>query len=154
MIVLKSTFLPCPFERCGQQVLTTRVLKYVAWPLVTFEPVNPPELPEQWNEQKYVVRLLIFGFIPFGRQTINISFPSRSDSHIAMRDNGYARFISKWDHLITIRAVAGGCAYSDRVEVSAGVLTPFVWAFAWLFFRHRQRRWLRLVGRAFDYEDS
>jgi len=132
--------------------VTSRLLQYVASPLVAFVPVSPPALPEQWEEQKYVVRLRLFGFIPFGRQTINISVPSRSDSHIELRDNGYGSLISKWDHLITIRSADGGCVYSDRVEVKAGVLTPFVWAFAWLFYRHRQRRWQRLVSSAFEYK--
>ena len=89
---------------------------------------------------------------PLGRQTIAISIPLRGDSHIELRDNGFSGLISRWDHLITIRSVVGGCVYSDRVEINAGVLTPFVWVFAWLFYRHRQRRWQRLVKDAFRYE--
>jgi hypothetical protein len=124
----------------------------VASPLVALVPVSPPALPERWEEQKYVVRLRLFGLIPFGRQTINISVPSRSDTHIELRDNGYGSLISKWDHLIAIRSSDGGCVYSDRVEVQAGLLTPCVWAFAWLFYRHRQSRWQRLVRSGFEYK--
>jgi len=153
MIVARSTFLSCPFEQCVEEVLTSRLLQYVASPLVAFVPVNPPALPERWEEHKYVVRLRLFGFIPFGRQTINISVLSRSNSHIELRDNGYGSLISKWDHLINIRSANVGCVYSDRVDVKAGVLTPFVWAFAWLFYRHRQRRWQRLVSSAFKYNE-
>jgi hypothetical protein len=39
----------------------------------------------------------------------------------------------------------------DTVEVRAGVLTPFIWLFAQLFYRHRQRRWRALVARRFAY---
>jgi len=81
----------------------------MASPLVAFVPVSPPALPERWEEQKYVGRLRLFGIIPIGRRTINISVPSRSDSHIELRDNGYGSLIAKWDHLITIRSTDGGC---------------------------------------------
>lgn len=154
MIVARATFLPCPFERCLEQVVTSKLLQYVASPIVAFVPVSPPALPERWEDGMYVVGLRLFGFIPLGLQTIDISVPSRSSSHIELRDNGYSSLISKWDHLITIRSAEGGCIYSDRLEVEAGVLTPFVWAFAWLFYRHRQRRWLRLVSKAFEYKQS
>lgn len=152
MLVERSTFLPCPPKQCFEEVRTSRLLQYVARPLVKFVPVDPPVLPKQWEEKKYLVRLRILGVIPFGCQTINISVPSRSDAHFELRDNGYSSLIPKWDHLITIRAAEGGCVYSDRVEIRAGVLTPFVWSFAWLFYRHRQRRWVRLVNNGFEYK--
>jgi len=117
-----------------------------------FVTVSPPALPERRKEGKYVVGLRLFGFIPLEHQTIVISVPSRGGSPIELRDNGYSSLISRWDHLITIRTAEGGCVYSDRVKVKAGVLTPFVWVFAWLFYRHRQRRWLRLGNNAFKYD--
>jgi hypothetical protein len=40
----------------------------------------------------------------------------------------------------------GGTHYSDEVEVSAGALTPFIWAFAQIFYWHRQRRWRGLAN--------
>jgi hypothetical protein len=51
MIVARSTFLPCPFERCLEEVVTSRLLQYVASPLVAFVPVSPPALPERWEEE-------------------------------------------------------------------------------------------------------
>ena len=45
----------------------------------------------------------------------------------------------------------GRTRYTDSVEVRAGLLTPLVWAFATAFYRHRQRRWRRLVRRGFRY---
>jgi hypothetical protein len=34
---------------------------------------------------------------------------------------------------------------SVRIEIACGFLTLPVWAFAWLFYRHRQRRWKKLL---------
>lgn len=132
--------------------MTPKLLHYVARPMVAFITVSSPALPERWKEGKYVVGLRLFGFIPLGHQTIVMSVPSRSGSHIELRDNGYSSLPSRWDHLIAIRSAEGGCVYSDLVEVKAGVLTPFVWVFAWLYYRRRQRRWLRLVNNAYKYD--
>ena len=55
--------------------------------------------------------------------------------------------IRKWDHWITVAPNPDGSTdYRDEVEISAGVLTPFVWIFAQLFYRHRQRRWRGLAA--------
>jgi len=39
----------------------------------------------------------------------------------------------------------------DRVANNAGILTPCIWLFAQLFYRHRQRRWRQLVKGGFTY---
>jgi hypothetical protein len=58
-----------------------------------------------------------------------------------LRDNGHSALIKTWDHRITIASDdQGGTLYRDEVEVRAGLLTPFIWVFAQIFYRHRQRR--------------
>ena len=151
MLIERSIFLPCPVSRCVAEVMTPRLLSYVASPMVSFVPLNPTEWPQQWEEKKYLVGMRLFGFIPLGSQTVNISVPSQGSQHLELRDNGYSGFIPKWDHLITIKGVEGGTLYTDRVEVQARLFTPFVWVFAWLFYRHRQRRWQKLVAGGFSY---
>lgn len=67
-----------------------------------------------------------------------------------LRDNGHSVLISKWDHWVTVTpGPNGGTNYSDEVEVSAGALTPFIWAFAQIFYWHRQRRWRGLAKSLF-----
>ena len=73
------------------------------------------------------------------------------ESGFAARDAGHSALIPVWDHLITIEPVAAGVLYRDQVEVRARVLTPFIWLFAQVFYRHRQRRWRKLVASGFDY---
>lgn len=154
MKIERSSLLSCSVEQCLQQARSPRLLEHVASPLVTFEPLNPSVFPEKWQEQAYLVRLRLFGFIPFGQQTINISISAQTLDSIELRDNGHGSLIAKWDHRIIIRSADGGTLYTDRVEIQAGLLTPFVWAFAWLFYRHRQRRWQQLVGTDFSYANT
>jgi len=47
-----------------------------------------------------------------------------------------------WNHDISFREVGPGkVSYTDEIEIQAGCLTPAIWLFAHLFYRHRQRRW-------------
>jgi hypothetical protein len=153
MLVRLRTELPCSHEIAAAEVRKPRLLEHVASPLVHFEPIDPPVFPQYWSEGTYWVRLRILGFIPFGKQAVRVSFPP-VDQGFAVRDNGYSALIKAWDHHITIRPSATGCSYEDQVRVSAGILTPIVWLFAVIFYRHRQRRWRKLARSSFNYGDA
>jgi hypothetical protein len=103
-----------------------------------------------WTVGTHWVRLWLFGVFPLGRQAIVITFPTVA-SGFALRDAGHSALISTWDHLITIERGNNGVVYRDQVVVRAGILTPVAWLFAAIFYRHRQRRWKRLVKSGFDY---
>ena len=145
-----STYLPCTFDQAVTHVRTSKLLQFVAAPLVRFTAVNPAHFPESWFEATFWVRLHIFSLVPFGQQAIVISMP-QTETGFALRDAGHSALIKTWDHLIIIEPQADGVLYRDRVEVRAGVLTPFIWLFAQLFYRHRQRRWRVLVDQEFRY---
>lgn len=150
MIVDISTILECSLDEAVTHVKTPRLLEFVAAPLVRFVPVSPPVFPEAWSAGEYSVALRLFGVVPFGKQAIVISMPP-TETGFTVRDAGHSALINTWNHIITITPHGSGCHYRDRVEVRAGVLTPFVWLLAQFFYRHRQRRWRALVARNFDY---
>jgi hypothetical protein len=155
MYIERTVHLSCTPEQCFAEVLTPRLMLHIASPLVHFSPIEPKVLPERWEQKEYLISVRLFKFLPIGRQWVNISGQDRSSEvgHFCMklRDNGRGTLMSKWDHLITIESSGQGCSYTDRVEVKASLLTPFVWLFAWFFYRHRQRRWQRLVANGFAY---
>lgn len=157
MKVHVASVFDAPAERIWEEVRTTRLLRHVAWPLIVFAPIDPPVLPETWPEGRHRVAMRAFGILPLGRQWIVTSMP-RPDEHgrgvYRIRDQGSGDLISVWDHRIVIRARADGRTdYRDEVTVRAGLLTPFVWLFAHVFYRYRQRRWRRLVAARFHYPD-
>jgi hypothetical protein len=156
MLIAHTTILNCTPERAWAEVQTTRLLAYVAHPLVRFVPVDPPALPAVWNEGRYLVALRLFGWLPFGTQWIVTSIlladATSEQEYYVLRDNGHSDLIATWDHLICMRATADGRThYTDLVEVRAGLLTPLIWLYATIFYRHRQARWRRLVAHDFDY---
>lgn len=156
MIVEVSTVLGVSAERAWNEVQKSKLLKYVAYPLLTFQPVNPSELPDVWQPGRYLVRLKALGCIPLGKQWIVMSQPGE-EAYIPpevyrIRDNGFGDLVSKWDHLITIRNTPNGLTqYTDRVEVRAGLSTPIVWLYSQIFYRYRQRRLRKLAKNDFHY---
>ena len=146
-----STNLPCKLDDVILHVKSSRLLLYVAKPMVSFVPITPTQLPQVWTEGTYWVSLFLFGIIPFGRQAVVISYPSSVP--FTLRDNGYSALIRKWDHVITVEPSSNGTLYRDRVTIKAGILTPFIWLFAQLYYHHRQRRWRQLVERGFSYDN-
>jgi hypothetical protein len=155
MLAEISTVLHCPAERVWQEVQTSRLLRYVTQPLLTFQPIEPAALPAVWVEGSYLVRMRLFGFIPLGTQSIVIKHPTVDPAKpgiYRILDDGHGQLIARWHHLITICAMADGRTYyTDRVEVRAGLLTPLIWLSANIFYRYRQSRWRRLVALNFDY---
>lgn len=148
MRVELSTILEVTTEIAWGYVQRSDLLDYIAAPLIRFRP-RAGSFPARWEPGEYPATMYLFGVVPIGRQTIGIEFPEPPEGTFVLRDNGHGTLIRKWDHWIFIEANGRGTRYTDRVDIEAGVLTPFVAAFARLFYGHRQRRWKRLVARNF-----
>jgi hypothetical protein len=152
------TVFEAPAQLIWDEARRPRLLTYVAAPMQVFEPLVPATLPELWAEGRYLVRLWLLGVLPLGKQWIVVSYPDaelHARGEYTLRDRGYGDLITIWDHLITITARPDGRTdYCDEVEIRAGLMTPFIWCFAWTFYRHRQRRWRRLVANGFEYRGS
>ncbi len=144
MNVLLATTIDLPPSTVWVQVQTASLLQHIAWPLVRFIPVDRMLFSTFKPGGHYQVKLRLFGLVPFGTQWIVTSLheTDSDDWPKRLRDNGHSALVETWDHWITIEPDdQGGARYTDEVEVSAGVINPLVWAFAQIFYHHRQRRW-------------
>ena len=144
-----STDLACNSDEAIAHVKTSRLLSYIAWPLISFTPIANTSLPEIWHEGRYWVVLKLFGFIPLCKQAIVISYPSTSI--FILRDDGHNVLIPKWEHVITIEPSGNNTRYRDLVTIEAGILTPVFWLFAKVFYCYRQYRWRKLACSGFAY---
>lgn len=145
-----TTELACPLGEAITHAITTRLLKFIAYPLVHFTPIEPRPWPATWAEGTYWVGVRILGLVPFGKQAIVISLPESADG-FRLRDYGHSTLVKVWDHTTSISTADGRTRYRDTVTIDAGVLTWPVWLFAQAFYRHRQRRWRQLAARGFRY---
>jgi len=102
------------------------------------------------QERPYQMYTKLFGMIPTGIHTMVFSYQS-TENYLVMCDNGYSRLCKKWDHKMTFEAKSDDTLYRDYADIRAGLVTPLVWLFAQVFYRHRQRRWYKLSKLGFQY---
>lgn len=148
MPVRISTQLPCTADELWQRISRPQSLRFVAAPMLTFTSVEPGVLDRPWEvERDYALNLSLFGLIPLGRHTIRLVTIDRDQRLIISRESG--RLARVWNHHISFQELQPGLVnYTDEIEVRAGLLTPVIWVFAHLFYRHRQRRWRVLLHQS------
>jgi len=145
MLVRISTRLPAPAGLVWDTVQRTDTLRYVTRGLLGFR--SDGEAPERLAEgETYRMRLMFFGLLPAWRHEIRVV--RLDNAHREIRTEEHGGPVRTWRHRITVDDEGWGSArYRDEIEIAAGVLTPFVWTYAQLFYRYRQRRWRRLARR-------
>jgi len=145
MKVSISTTLKISAEDAWDLVKQSNTLHFVTRGLMGFKPIGPA-LPYQWIEDKTeTLRIMLFGFIPAWKHQIR--FKEISDSQMKMLTHESGGLINTWNHLISIKTIDdSSCKYTDEVEIKAGIFTPFIWAYANLFYRYRQKRWQHLIN--------
>lgn len=145
MIARISTLLQCTEDRLWRKLLEPKSLQYVASPVLSFAPAVKGALDGEWAEGKtYELNLYFLKVIPLGRHSIRLVTIDRERNAITSSESGLLAPV--WNHSISFRQVgADRVSYTDEIEIRAGWLTPVIWLFAHLFYRHRQRRWKTLL---------
>ena len=138
-----TTYFDAPLDKVSELVKNVDTLYFIARPLLIFRSVKGQELSHQWTNGTYWFHLYLFGVIPLGKQAIVVSFPRLPD--FQMLDDGHSRFIKQWRHMITVKKEGRGVLCEDHLQISAGTLTYLVTVFAQLFYKHRQKRWKKLL---------
>jgi hypothetical protein len=146
MIARISTHLPCSETELWQKIIEPASLQHVASPILSFVPEHEGDLSGEWQTgTPYPLKLYFLKFIPLGRHTITLVEIDKETNTIVSVESG--RLANVWNHTIRFREVTPGrLLYTDEIEIEAGWLTPVIWLFAQIFYRHRQRRWKVLLG--------
>jgi hypothetical protein len=141
MLARNPTTFDCTVEQLWDEISRPASLRFVAAPLLHFEPLVPGDLESEWVVGKtYALRLSLFGFLPAGEHRITLASIDREANLIESKESGTLSQV--WNHTIRFHPLENGnLHYSDEIEIRAGLLTGLIWAFAHLFYRHRQRRW-------------
>lgn len=145
MIARISTRLAGSERELWQKIIEPNSLQFVASPLLSFVPVQQGGLAGEWQVGvPYPLKLYFLKFIPLGRHTIQLLKIDKETNTIVSQESG--RLARVWNHTISFHEVAPGVlSYTDEIEIRASWLTPVIWLFAQLFYRHRQRRWKVLL---------
>jgi len=145
MIARISTRLACSEDQLWQKIIEPGSLQFVASPILRFVPVGGGGLTGEWQVGiPYHLKLYFLKRIPLGPHTIQLMRIDKAANKIVSQESG--RLARSWKHIIRFQEVAPGVVhYTDEIEIRAGWLTPFIWLFAQVFYRHRQRRWKVLL---------
>lgn len=145
MLARISAVFDCTAEQLWEEISRPASLRFVSAPLLHFEPLVAGDLEGEWVVGKtYPLRLSMFGFVPAGEHRITLVTIDREANLIESRESGALSPV--WNHTIRFHPLGQGkLHYTDEIEIRAGLLTGAVWAFAHLFYRHRQRRWKTLL---------
>ncbi len=145
-VYVESVFPAAP-EQVWDEVQKSALLLEIIRPLVRLVPVAPLPFPERWPQGRALsCKSYLFGFIPLGTRTLLFERIDPVAHEIQTREHD--PLIQRWDHRISVRqAPAGQTLYADEIEIGAGVLTWLVALFAAWFYRHRHKRWLRVLDR-------
>jgi hypothetical protein len=145
MLARISTTFDCTAKQLWDEISRPASLRFVSAPLLHFEPLVPGELDREWVVGKtYALRLSLFGFLPAGQHRITLVTIDREANLIESKESGALSPV--WNHTIRFQPFGDGrLHYTDEIEIQAGLLTGVVWAFAHVFYRHRQRRWRTLL---------
>ena len=149
VIVKEVSIFDCDANRLFNEVMHSKSLFYVTKPLVKFIETSEYPIPKKWRDGKYLVKVKLLGIIPFAQQWIVIR---TDEARCHLLDDGYSRLIKRWHHDIYVVEIGGNkVLYIDLVDIRAGLLTPFVYLYACVFYRHRQKRWRKLIANNWAY---
>ena len=134
-----STSLKASADAVWVSVKTPSSFRRVTKGLVTIPAIRTRD--DQWKAGETVVGwVFLFGFIPFSRHHLHVA--SINEDTRTLRSQEKGGLIRKWNHDIVVTPVnESQCEYLDRIDISAGLLTPIIVVYAHWFYRMRQRRW-------------
>jgi len=152
MRVQLKLVLDAPPDAVWAALRSPAVLAEVAHPFFSFEPLSPRGLPRTWPEGEHSVRArALWSVVPAGEQLIDIRYRERGDVRI-IEDaggpvSGVLSVITRWRHRMAVApAPDGRTLYRDRLDISAGALTPLVWIGVWAFWQWRGWQLARLAS--------
>lgn len=130
-----------------KKIIEPKSLQYVASPILSFHPIAGEDLGAEWVTNKtYKLMLRLFRIIPLGFHHIKVITIDRVSNTVVTNESGLLAPV--WNHTVIFSQIGQRkLRYTDEIEIGAGMLTPAVWLFAHLFYRHRQRRWKRLLSQ-------
>ncbi|PID81161.1 MAG: hypothetical protein CR995_00685 [Clostridiales bacterium] len=138
-----TSLFPASKTEVFRRLQQFETLSKIAYPYITFTPLNGDKNLLWQPGETFTFKAKLLGFIPFGIHKINVI---EFDQNGRIYTNEQNTYVSVWNHLIILKEVAvDSTEYSDEVEIYAGWKTFFVYLWASLFYRHRQRRWIKML---------
>ncbi len=146
--------LDCSPDAAWSALGNPAVFRSVLRPLMRVRSLDEGGFPSRWDETKvHHVSMSLFGVLPMGKQSIDISYTQRPGGVRMVIDqgeplSGLLSFTKTWDHRMAVSASAGGkTLYRDRLSVRAGILTLPLWLGLWALWQYRGAKLSKLAKK-------
>ena len=142
--------LPANAERVWELAIRLETLQYIACPLLSFRPLDPPPGGVFGAGVSCRFSLRFLGLFPLGMHRILILSCDQQEGLIRSFEHG--SLTRQWNHTIRLEPIKDGqTQYMDILEIEGnwGMTWPIT-IFAWLFYKHRQRRWVKLLQKGVE----
>ncbi len=142
--VIKTSVFNTDIEKFFSLIQKLDTLQYIAKPYATFKSMNN-ENDLIWETGKtFSFKFKVFGCISLGIHTIKV----REFNRDGIYTNESNRFCPVWNHRIIIEKIdETHIRYTDEVEINAGRKTKFIYVWAKAFYKHRQKKWKKLLKK-------
>jgi hypothetical protein len=140
--VTRHSIFPASADTVWEILQRRETLGYITRGMMTFEEVDVPDELREGSVARLRVKTL--NLPP--AMDYEIRFARIDPAALEVVTHEHGGMIKSWIHRITVEPLsAQRCIYTDRIDIDAGPMTPLVWAYAGVFYRVRQRRWLDLL---------
>ncbi len=144
-VVRETSVFPASKQEVFNKLSSFRLLLDIASPYISFAPIDGNE-NIVWKEGcTYTFKSKLFGFIPCGIHKIRVLKFGIDDGIYTNEQNTY---VPVWNHEVVLKKIdENHTEYSDIVEIYAGWKTIFVYLWATLFYKHRQKKWIKILKK-------
>ncbi len=103
------------------------------------------EWPQVFHEGQMIeAKLMFFNVVPGWKHKVRIIRVDHEHMELVSQEKGGV--VRRWNHRKWVEEESElSCLYIDEIDIDAGLLTFFIWAYAHLFYRYRQRRMRQLA---------
>ena len=143
MIVESTVILPITAAKAFELLRRSDTLAKVAAGVMTYD--TEALWPKYWQvDQKVNLKPRLRG-VPQGDHYV--TFTTIDEGKRELKTEEFGGPIKSWKHTMILRDTpVGTCFYTDHIVIDAGWKTLWIWLFAKFFYRHRQKRWLKLLA--------
>ena len=152
MYVFLRLELDCSPDDAWDALSNPADFRAVTRPLLRVRSLDKGGFPKRWSPTDvHYVSMSLFGVVPMGRHSIDITYTERPGGVRMVIDQGeplsgvLAR-TSTWDHRMAVSETGNKqTLYRDRLVVKAGLLTPFIFIGMWAFWQIRGAKLKKLA---------
>ena len=135
--------MPTTVANAWEMLLQRDAFLYITRGMLGFK--GAKNWPEVFEEGQVVeTKLLFFNIFPAWEHRLRVIRVDHENMEIASQEEGGV--IRRWDHRKWIEdGSESSCLYIDEIDIDAGMFTIFIWIYAHVFYRYRQRRMRKLA---------